>query len=133
MREDARGLYVQARLAPTSFALDLRAMMQRGDIDAMSFMFAEPVRDSWRTVGDGGSKYRERTVLEFPRLYDVSVVSFPAYPDTSADLRSVALVADVPMVPAGSAGGESMRRRRVAALARARANRNMVDALDIER
>ena len=61
-------------------------------------------------------------MIQFPRLYDVSVVSFPAYPDTSADLRSVAL--DAP-----PAGDEFLRRRRAAIRARAQARANLAALL----
>lgn len=66
----------------------LRSEMGRGDIDQMSVGFR--VRDQkWN------ADYTERTILEV-ELFDVSVVTYPASPTTSAALRSVEdLIADI--------------------------------------
>lgn len=85
LREDPRGLHVFADVAPTTFAKDLRVSMQRGDIDQMSFGF---------TVARGGDEWAERdgeiirTITEVDQLFDVSVVTFPAYPQTTVDART---------------------------------------------
>lgn len=85
LREDPRGLHVFADVAPTTFARDLRVSMQRGDIDQMSFGF---------TVADGGDTWEMRdgevirTITEIRSLFDVSVVTFPAYPQTAVDART---------------------------------------------
>lgn len=81
----ADGLYVEADLPNTSYARDLRELMQRGDdrriVDTMSFGFST-VRDTW---SDDGA---ERTLDEI-RLHEVSVVTgVAAYPATSAAVRS---------------------------------------------
>lgn len=83
LREDPRGLHVFADVAPTSFAQDLRVSMQRGDIDQMSFGFSVG-SDSWMEK-DGQIV---RTIEEFDNLFDVSIVTFPAYPQTSVDARA---------------------------------------------
>lgn len=69
---------------------EVASAMSRGDLNKMSFAF-ETLRDAWEDEPeDGGSPIR--TVEEI-RLWDVSLVTTPANPNTSAELRSVAVVA----------------------------------------
>jgi Escherichia/Staphylococcus phage prohead protease len=86
LSEDDEGLRVWARLAPTSTAMDLRMAMQRGDIDQMSFAFTV-AEDEWHE--DHETDEIERTIVRVGDLFDVSVVTFPAYPDTAAALREI--------------------------------------------
>lgn len=86
LSEDEEGLRVWARLAPTSYATDLRMAMARGDIDQMSFAFTI-AEDEWHE--DHETEEVERTILRVDELFDVSVVTFPAYPDTDAVLREL--------------------------------------------
>lgn len=59
--------------------------MQRGDLDQMSFAF-QAVKDEWDDEpADGGTSIR--TIRE-AKLFDVSVVTYPAYEETSAEIRS---------------------------------------------
>lgn len=91
LSEDDKGLRVWARLAPTQTARDLRMAMQRGDIDQMSFAFTI-AEDSWHE--DHDTEEVERTIVRVDELFDVSVVSFPAYPDTTAAIRELRSAAD---------------------------------------
>jgi hypothetical protein len=86
LSEDERGLRVWARVAPTSYARDLRLAMQRGDVDQMSFAFTV-AEDSWHENHE--TEEIERVILRVGDLYDVSVVTFPAYPDTAAAMREL--------------------------------------------
>ena len=88
LEEDDHGLLVDADLPPTTIGRDLSIMMQRGDIDSMSFGFTVPQGgDTWSDDG------RTRELREV-RLLEVSVVSgFPAYQGTSASVRSMDAVA----------------------------------------
>lgn len=79
--EDATGLRVEADIAPTTRGKDLSILMQQGIVHQMSFGF-NVMRDSW---ADGGSKRR----IESVRLFEVSVVTAPAYTATSAAVRSL--------------------------------------------
>jgi HK97 family phage prohead protease len=87
LAKDANGLQFECEPPDTSYARDLAACMDRGDIDQCSFSF---------TVAPGGADWDEddetgaaiRTVRKISRLYDVSVVTYPAYPQTSSELRS---------------------------------------------
>jgi hypothetical protein len=88
LSQDDRGLRAEASLPDTSYARDLSVSMQRGDINSMSFGFTVPHGgDSWSSDGS------QRTLTEV-RLHEVSVVTFPAYPRTSAQVRSVDLLAE---------------------------------------
>ena len=60
---------------------EIRSAMSRGDLDQMSIGF-RVTRQEWN--GD----YTERTIREV-ELFDVSVVTYPASPTTTAALRSL--------------------------------------------
>lgn len=81
LAEDDRGLAVDDKPPDTQWARDLLVSMKRGDIDQMSFQF-EVLTDDWST--EGGMEIRE--LIEV-KLYDVSVVTFPAYTATDASVR----------------------------------------------
>jgi hypothetical protein len=59
--------------------------IDRGDITQQSFGFTVS-QDKWEDVDKDIPK---RTILEVRELFDVSPVTFPAYPDTSVALRSL--------------------------------------------
>ena len=82
LTEDARGLKVTALLPNTQLGRDTAELLKRGDVDAMSFGF-NVIKDAWNPTGD------ERT-LEAVRLFEVSIVAFPAYSATAgtATVRS---------------------------------------------
>jgi hypothetical protein len=54
--------------------------MKRGDLSQMSFAF--------RTIKDSYNADRSVRELKEVQLFDVSVVTFPAYEETVAELRS---------------------------------------------
>jgi HK97 family phage prohead protease len=83
LSEDNTGLAIE--IDPPSEAQwvkDLLISMKRGDIDQMSFAF-RTIRDEWVTAGE----QIVRTLLEV-ELFDVSPVTYPAYPQTSAQVRA---------------------------------------------
>jgi HK97 family phage prohead protease len=81
LTEDDRGLYMDAEIADTSEGRDLYKLVERGDVDQMSFAF-RVIRQKW-------SDDRSRRVLTEVSLADgdVSVVTYPAYPTTSVEAR----------------------------------------------
>lgn len=79
--EDSHGLKVEADLAPTTRGKDLSILMQRGDINKMSFGF-NVQKDSWSSDG-------QTRTLESVRLSEVSIVTWPAYLDSVAQVRSL--------------------------------------------
>ena len=59
-------------------------MIRRGDISEMSFGFAVPAGgDSWDTTIDSAGRRRDLRTLLDVNLFDVSPVTFAAYPTTS--------------------------------------------------
>lgn len=86
---DKVGLVTEADMAPVSYARDLGVLLDRGDVSQMSFAF-EVGEDRWEDVedDDGNPVGELRTITRFKRLYDVSVVTYPAYADTDASLRA---------------------------------------------
>jgi HK97 family phage prohead protease len=77
LEEDNYGLRVTATLPETTLGKDVRTLVQRGDVNAMSFGFSVPANgDSWNTDGT------ERT-LRSVRIHEVSIVAFPAYTSTA--------------------------------------------------
>lgn len=106
LREDTQGLHVFAKVDRTiGWVSDLRASMQRGDIDQMSFAFTVADNgDTWAATEDG-QIVRTINPDGVADLYDVSVVTYPAYTSTQADMREI-LVRAVQQgrLPADSAG-----------------------------
>lgn len=80
---DEIGLRFKLELTETSYARDLLENMKNGLIDKCSFAFTVDEED-W-TERDG--KY-ERVIRKINKLYDVSVVTTPAYNDTEAVLSA---------------------------------------------
>lgn len=89
LTEDERGLRVFARVDPEiSFVRDLSLQMKSGVVDQMSFAFT--VADDEAMVRDAdGVEVETRRILEIGDLYDVTVVARGAYPQTSAQIRSL--------------------------------------------
>ena len=75
LSEDARGLKVTATLPDTTLGRDIAELVRTGVVDSMSFGFSVK-RDSWSQ--DGQTRY-----LEDVSLYEVSLVSTPAYEATA--------------------------------------------------
>ena len=90
---DGTGLVFDAEPADTSAGRDLRTLVRRGDLYSCSFGFTV-AEDDWSKRDDGTPL---RTILRVGRLYDVSVVTFPAYLGTDVSLRT--LFGDVPNPP----------------------------------
>lgn len=81
LTEDEIGLYMDADLPDTQAARDLYTLVERGDVDQMSFAF-RVIRQKWN---EGRT---ERTLTELSLADgDVSVVTYPAYPTTSVEAR----------------------------------------------
>jgi HK97 family phage prohead protease len=80
-RED--GLYLECIPPDTQWARDLMVSIKRGDIDQCSFGF--------RMVKDTYSEEDNQTIrtLQEVELFDVSIVTYPAYLNTSANVRSL--------------------------------------------
>jgi HK97 family phage prohead protease len=93
--EDSTGLLAEAKLPETTSGKDLSILMQRGDVHSMSFGFSVPPNgDKWSQ--DGATRE-----LHQIRLHEVSVVTgFPAYEATTADVRTIDILATRTLVDA---------------------------------
>tara|TARA_R110000764_G_scaffold34641_2_gene77279 strand:+ start:539 stop:1126 length:588 start_codon:yes stop_codon:yes gene_type:complete len=81
---DERGLVSEITMPNTQAAKDTIELMKRGDISKMSFGFYVD-EDEWKESERGFV----REVKEVKRLTDVSLVTTPAYPQTTAAVRSL--------------------------------------------
>ena len=82
---DATGLHYRIDPPDTQYARDLTESIKRGDITQSSFAFRVE-DDHWNEDDDGRLI---RTIKQFKRLYDISPVTYPAYPDTTVAARSM--------------------------------------------
>lgn len=104
LSEDAAGLLWEAAPPATSWAADLVASVDRGDISGCSFQF-RCVEDAWDYSGD----LPVRTLIRVD-LIDVSAVTFPAYDDTTVALRSMAAAGVIPPLSAADQARLSRKR-----------------------
>lgn len=84
LQEDDQGLLVTIDPPKTTYAVDLLESVRRGDISQMSFGF-ETIADRWERGLNGHPDVR---MLLKVRLFDVSLVTYPAYPDTDVAVRN---------------------------------------------
>ena len=80
LTEDSVGLRVEADLPNTTDGRDMAELLRRQDLSSMSFGFSV-IKDSWSQDGT------ERS-LKSVRLFETSIVAFPAYQATEASVRS---------------------------------------------
>ena len=81
LAEDDKGLQIKAYPPDTTWSRDMLTTIERGDVDQMSFQF-NVVKELW------DEKQNLRELLEV-ELFDVSPVTFPAYPTTTVQVRSL--------------------------------------------
>lgn len=79
LREDSHGLEFNVSVPETSLGNDTLESVRRGDISQASFGF-RCLDDSW------SADRKLRTVQDVDSL-DVSLVTYPAYPQTSVSVR----------------------------------------------
>lgn len=106
LTRDSTGLAFEADLPDTSLARDVRTLVDRGDLSAMSFGF-QVGEDLWSVRSDGAQK---RIITDISRLFDISVVTFPAYAGTDVALRSDEFPTP-PTLPLATARGQAARIR----------------------
>jgi len=81
---DSKGLGFEIDPPDTTYARDLLISLGRGDISQSSFSFSVK-KDTW---GEDENGDIVRTINKVARLFDVSPVTFPAYPDADVAKRS---------------------------------------------
>ena len=83
LREDSHGLWGRVKINPNDQdAVNLYERVKRGDVDQCSFGF-DIVKEDTEVRDDGSVHWTIREV----KLYEVSVVTFPAYTETSVSAR----------------------------------------------
>lgn len=84
---DDRGLVADAQWDPTDpDAVMWAGRVRRGDVSKMSFAFTV-AEEKWGETDDGEEL---RTLLTAERLYDASLVTYPAYEGTDGGVRDAA-------------------------------------------
>lgn len=94
LKEDNTGLATEIVPPQSGYANDFVESIRRGDVDQMSFGF-QTLEDTWDILDDGTYV---RTLVKV-RLFEVSPVTFPAYPDTSIGVRGQGEPVYVPPKP----------------------------------
>lgn len=83
LRTDSRGLWGEVKInTKDQDALNLYERVKRGDVDQCSFGF-DILEEEFEDRGDS-----VHWTIKKVKLYEVSVVTFPAYTDTSVTARS---------------------------------------------
>jgi HK97 family phage prohead protease len=118
--QDETGLTFRAQPPVTppdaaTWAQDALIAIRRGDVDQVSFTFeVKDGGDEWYMLGD--KVVRRLKAGGCARLYDVSPVTFAAYPRTSVQARSIELagMGEEIASPAGDeSNGLALKRRRL--------------------
>ena len=94
----SQGMACRCAMPHTNNANDTLELMRRGDIDGMSFAFNDNPRDRESVIyertnersADGKKEVWLRRVIRATGLYDVSIVTHPAYAQTSVVTREFA-------------------------------------------
>ena len=86
MTVDDGGMNIRVNLDTerNSDAKNLYSAIQRGDIDGMSFMFTVDA-DDWENLE---SDHPTRYIKKIGKVFEVSAVTFPAYPETTISARN---------------------------------------------
>lgn len=87
MTVDDEGMMIRASLDTenNAEAKSLYSAVERGDLSGMSFMFTVD-EDRWE---DLESEHPTRHILSIGRVFEVSAVTFPAYPQTYLESRGL--------------------------------------------
>lgn len=87
LTEDEKGLYMEARISPTSWGKDYHQLIKDGLLTNMSFGMTVG-KDKWEKRGDGTY---ERSIEDI-NLVEVSVVKNPAYVQSTIQARSIDVI-----------------------------------------
>lgn len=104
LMQDDQGLAVEIEPPSTTYAMDLLTVMRRGDVTQMSFAFTADLEE-WDETGP-----RPLRTIKAVTLYDVSVVTYPAYDMTEAEAKAAAAARPV-VIPRTRFDATLQRRR----------------------
>ena len=82
LKADDKGLFGTIKLPNTQYANDLYELVSRGDIDQASFGF-NIIDEDLEELANGGYRWRINDI----DLHEISVVTFPAYENTTVQAR----------------------------------------------
>lgn len=111
LKVDDEGLYFRCQLPNTSYAKDVYESIRRGDINQCSFGFIlDEDGDTFEKREDGLFK---RTLNKIKSLWDVSIVSVPAYNDTQVApaLRSIEAIKEQELADIKAKQQEEVRKQ----------------------
>jgi len=83
LTDDALGVRMAARVAETPLGAETFELVRRGDLSGMSFSFVVG-SDEWRA--QAATTVPLRVIVDIETLWDVSVVTYPAYPTTTVSI-----------------------------------------------
>ena len=83
LKLDDKGLFATVRMPKTQYAQDLYELVQRGDVNQCSFGF-NILSEDIEELASGEYRFRINEI----DLHEVSVVTFPAYENTTVQARS---------------------------------------------
>lgn len=90
LTEDEIGLRFEFEAPDTTAGRDIVKILKRGDIDQSSFAFSvNKDGSSFEDIEENGKEVTIRTITKVEKLFDVSPVTYPAYPDTIVQARSM--------------------------------------------
>jgi len=87
LEDTPKGLYFRAQLPDTTLGNDTYTLIKRGDLNNMSFGFTVK-EDTWNVANEPAL----RTIKEIKDLYEISIVPYPAYEDTTVSARSKEII-----------------------------------------
>ena len=107
----------------------LYSAVQRGDMSGMSFMFTvDTNKDIWE---DTETEYPKRTIMSIRKVYEVSAVAFPAYPQT--DIQAASEGESLESVRASLESAKQKLAEERAAQAEAERRRAVLERLEAEK
>lgn len=89
LERDDEGLTFLFEAPNTSLGNDILELVKRGDLNGCSFCFTMPnEKGAEKWYKDKETNQLRRDIYKIDRLYDISIVSVPAYPETSVAARN---------------------------------------------
>lgn len=94
LREDGKGLLVEATLPQSGLGAYVREMIERGDVRGMSYGIASLPSDSVISKQDG---VMHRSIANVRKLLDTTLTWEPSYDATTVELRNLSGLTAIPL------------------------------------